>query len=160
MPVGQPERVPQASPINAKDFAAYVNRVRKTFDVPGIAVAIVKDGHVVLQEGYGVANVKTGQKVDAHTIFAIASNTKAFTAASLSMLADKGKLDMGGRVIKYLPWFRMSDPYVTHEMRVRDLLAHHSGLSLGAGDLLYWPTTDYTSKEVIEHLAHVPLKYG
>lgn len=160
MPVSQPERVPQASPINAKDFAAYVNRVRKTFDVPGIAVAIVKDGHVVLQEGYGVANVKTGQKVDAHTIFAIASNTKAFTAASLSMLADEGKLDMGGRVIKYLPWFRMSDPYVTHEMRVRDLLAHHSGLSLGAGDLLYWPTTDYTSKEVIEHLAHVPLKYG
>src|SRR5699024_372312 len=137
-----------ALPSQLKHFDDYVNRVRKTFDVPGIAVAIVKDGHVVLAKGYGVRDKKTGQPVDQHTLFAIASNTKAFTAASLSILADKGKLDMGGRVIKYLPWFRMSDPDVTHEMRVRDLLAHHSGLSLGAGDLLYWPTTDYTSKQV------------
>ena len=93
-------------------------------------------------------------------MFAIASNTKAFTAASLSMLADQGKLEMGDRVIDHLPWFRMSDPNITHEMRVRDLLAHHSGLSLGAGDLLYWPTTDYTTRQVIQHLAHVPIKYG
>ncbi|HET7268726.1 MAG TPA: serine hydrolase [Oleiagrimonas sp.] len=157
MPVGQPQLV-QSDRLEHLD--AYVNRVLKTFDVPGIAVAIVKDGKVVLEKGYGVRNVESGKPVDAHTIFAIASNTKAFTAASLSMLADAGKLKMGGRVIKYLPWFRMSDPYVTHAMRVRDLLAHHSGLSLGAGDLLYWPTTDYTSKEVIEHLAHVPLEYG
>lgn len=157
MPVSQPQKL---RPTGLEHFDAYVNRVLKTFDVPGIAVAIVKDGHVVLEKGYGLRNVKNHKPVDAHTIFAIASNTKAFTAASLSILADEGKLDMGGRVIKYLPWFRMSDPYVTHAMRVRDLLAHHSGLSLGAGDLLYWPTTDYTSKEVIEHLAHVPLKYG
>ncbi len=160
MPVNLPQRTGAVQPINRKDFAAFVDRVRKTFDVPGIAVAIVKDGRVVLEQGYGVRDVKSGQPVDAHTIFAIASNTKAFTAASLSILADEGKLDMGGRVVKYLPWFRMSDPYVTHEMRVRDLLAHHSGLSLGAGDLLYWPTTDYTSRQVVEHLAHVPLKYG
>src|SRR5690606_10002007 len=59
-----------------------------------------------------------------------------------------------------LPWFRMPDPYVTHEMRIRDLLAHHSGLSLGAGDLLYWPTTDFTTRQVVERLAHVPLNYG
>ncbi len=157
MPVSRPQPL---RPAQLKDFDAYVERVLKTFDVPGIGVAIVKDGHVVLEKGYGVRNVESGKPVDEHTMFAIASNTKAFTAASLSMLADAGKLDMGGRVIKYLPWFRMSDPYVTHEMRVRDLLAHHSGLSLGAGDLLYWPTTDYTSKEVVERLAHVPLKYG
>ena len=72
-------------------------------------------------------------------MFAIASNTKAFTAAALSMLADEGKLSLDDRVIDHLPWFRMSDPYVTREMRVRDLLAHRSGLGLGAGDLLYWP---------------------
>ncbi|HEX7339936.1 MAG TPA: serine hydrolase [Rhodanobacteraceae bacterium] len=157
MPVAAPQAV---APVRLADFDAYVDRVLKAFDVPGIGVAIVKDGRVVLARGYGVRNVKTGAKVDAHTLFAIASNTKAFTAASLSMLADEGKLDMGGRVTDYLPWFRMSKPDVTHEMRVRDLLAHHSGLSLGAGDLLYWPTTDYTSKQVVERLAHVPLKYG
>ena len=59
---------------------------------------------------------------------------------------------MDDRVIDHLPWFRMSDPYVTHEMRIRDLLAHRSGLSLGAGDLLYWPPTSYTTKEVVERL--------
>jgi CubicO group peptidase (beta-lactamase class C family) len=153
-----------ALPPQLSDFTAYVNGVRKQFDVPGIAVAIVKDGKVVLEQGYGVRTYgthgKPDQPVDAHTIFAIASNTKAFTAASLSMLADEGKLKMGDRVIDHLPWFRMSDPNITHEMRVRDLLAHHSGLSLGAGDLLYWPTTDYTTKQVIQHLAHVPIKYG
>lgn len=157
MPVSQPQPL---RPAALKDFDAYVERVLKTFDVPGMAVAIVKDGKVVMEKGYGVQNVASGKKADARTLFAIASNTKAFTAASLSMLADRGKLDMGGRVITYLPWFRMSDPDVTHEMRVRDLLAHHSGLSLGAGDLLYWPTTDYSSKEVAERLAKVPLKYG
>jgi CubicO group peptidase (beta-lactamase class C family) len=166
MPVGTPTPVNPASllPAQLNDFSAYVNGVRKQFDVPGIAVAIVKDGKVVLQSGYGVRTYgehgQPDQKVDAHTIFAIASNTKAFTAASLSMLADQGKLKMGDRVVQHLPWFRMSDPYITHAMRIRDLLAHHSGLSLGAGDLLYWPTTNYTSRQVIEHLAHVPIKYG
>jgi CubicO group peptidase (beta-lactamase class C family) len=68
------------------------------------------------------------EPVDAHTLFAIASNTKAFTAAALQQLAEQGKLKMDDRVIDHLPWFRMSDPYVTHEMRIRDLLAHRSGL--------------------------------
>lgn len=98
--------------------------------------------------------------MQANTLFAIASNTKAFTAASLSILADEGKLSLDDRVIEHLPWFRMSDPYVTNEMRVRDLLAHRSGLSLGAGDLLYWPTTSYTTEEVVQRLAKVPLKGG
>jgi CubicO group peptidase (beta-lactamase class C family) len=90
-------------------------------------------------------------------LFAIASNTKAFTSASLSMLADEGKLSLDDRVVDILPWFQMSDAYVTREMRVRDLLAHRSGLSLGAGDLLYWPTTDYSTEEVARRLRNVPL---
>lgn len=147
-----------------QNFDAYVNTVRQTFDVPGISVAIVKDGKVLLENGYGVREIGVDGMPDkpatAHTLYAIASNTKAFTAASLAILADHGKLDMGDRVIEHLPWFRMSDPYVTHAMRIRDLLAHHSGLSLGAGDLLYWPTTDYSTREVVERLAHVPLKHG
>ncbi|SEV88635.1 serine hydrolase [Luteibacter sp. 329MFSha] len=146
-----------ARPAALADFEAYLDATRKQFDVPGIAVAIVKDGKVVLELGSGVRKLGDPAKVDAHTQFAIASNTKAFTAASLAILADEKKLDMNDRVIDRLPWFQMSDPYVTREMRVRDLLAHRSGLSLGAGDLLYWPATTYTTKEVVQRLRYMPL---
>jgi CubicO group peptidase (beta-lactamase class C family) len=144
-------------PAQLQDFDAYVEAVREEFDVPGIAVAIVKDGRVVLERGYGVRELGKPAPVDAHTMFAIASNTKAFTAAALSILADEGKLKLEDRVVEHLPWFRMSDPYVTQEMRIRDLLTHRSGLGLGAGDLLYWPGTDYTAEEVARRLRHVPL---
>lgn len=150
----------QALPAQLQDFDARVERVREQFDIPGIAVAIVKDGEVVLARGYGVREQGKPGAVDARTQFAIASNTKAFTAAALSMLADEGKLKLDDRVVDHLPWFRMSDPYVTGEMRIRDLLAHRSGLSLGAGDLLYWPATTYSTDEVVARLAKVPLKGG
>ncbi len=160
LPIRTNDIVRPLPPAQLEDFATYVDSARKTFDVPGIAVAIVKDGHVVLEQGFGLREVGKPDKVDAHTLFAIASNTKAFTAASLQQLAEAGKLQMDERVIDHLPWFRMSDPYVTHEMRIRDLLAHRSGLSLGAGDLLYWPPTSYTTREVVERLRHVPIKNG
>lgn len=151
---------PSELPESLRDLDAYVESVRKTFDVPGIAVAIVKDGEVVLERGYGVRELDKPAKVDAHTLFAIASNTKAFTSASLSILADEGKLNLDDRVIDHLPWFRMADPYVTREMRLRDLLAHRSGLGLGAGDLLFWPTTTYSNEEVARRLRDVPLAGG
>ncbi len=149
-----------ALPAQLQDFGDYVDRARSTFDVPGIAVAIVKDGKVVFEQGFGLREQGKPQRVDAHTLFAIASNTKAFTAVALQQLAEQGKLRMDDRVIDHLPWFRMSDAYVTNEMRIRDLLAHRSGLSLGAGDLLYWPPTSYSTREVVERLRHVPLKNG
>jgi CubicO group peptidase (beta-lactamase class C family) len=157
-PVSNSDIVQPPMPAQLQDFGAYVDSARKTFDVPGIAVAIVKDGKVVMEQGFGLREIGKPDPVDAHTLFAIASNTKAFTAASLQQLAEQGKLKMDDRVIDHLPWFRMSDPYVTHEMRIRDLLAHRSGLSLGAGDLLYWPPTSYTTKEVVERLRNVPIK--
>lgn len=147
-------------PAQLQDFDAYVESVRKQFDVPGIAVAIVKDGDVVLERGYGVRELGKPDKVDARTLFAIASNTKAFTAAALSILADEGKLDLDDRVIDHLPWFRMSDAYVTREMRLRDLLVHRSGLGLGAGDLLFWPATSYSTEDIVRRLRDVPLTGG
>jgi CubicO group peptidase (beta-lactamase class C family) len=156
-PVQQVPAGTVARPMDLADFDEYVDATRKQFDVPGIAVAIVKDGKIVLEMGSGVRKLGDPARVDAHTQFAIASNTKAFTAASLSILADEKKLDMNDRVVDRLPWFQMSDPYVTREMRIRDLLAHRSGLSLGAGDLLYWPATTYTTQEVVQRLRYVPL---
>ena len=162
-PAAQAERPPVAAtgeaslPAQLADFDAYIENIREQFDVPGMAVAIVKDGEIVLERGYGVREMGKPDKVDARTLFAIASNTKAFTATALSMLADDGKLSLDDRVIDHLPWFRMSDAYVTREMRIRDLLSHRSGLTLGAGDLLYWPTTTYTTEEVARRLKDVPL---
>ena len=139
---------------------ALVEQVRDRFEVPGVAVAVVQDGQVLLERGWGVREIGKPAPVDEHTLFAIASNTKAFTAASLSMLADEGKLSLDDRVVDHLPGFRMSDPYVTGQMRIRDLLTHRSGLGLGAGDLLFWPGSDYRNEEVVRRLKDVPLKTG
>lgn len=144
-------------PEGLADFDAYVERVRHEFSVPGIAVAIVHDGQVVLERGYGVREVGRPEPVDAHTLFAIASNTKAFTTAALAILMDEGKVSWEDHVTDHLAWFQMSDPVVTREMTVRDLLTHRSGLGLGAGDLLFWPATTYTTEEVVHRLKHVPL---
>lgn len=143
-----------------QELTASLERARKTFDVPGMAMAIVKDGKVIYAEGSGLREIKNKKPVTPDTLFAIASNTKAFTATALAMLADEGKLNFNDRVIEHLPWFEMSDPYITREMRVIDLLAHRSGLSLGAGDLLYWPGTEYSTEEVARRLKQVPIKGG
>ncbi len=141
----------------AYNLDATVAAAMKTFDVPGMAVAVVKDGQVVSAKGYGVKTLAQPGVVDDRTLFGIASNTKVFTAAALGTLVDDGKLRWDGRVIDYLPTFRLSDPYVTQEMTIRDLLVHRSGLSLGAGDLLWWPSSTYTRKEIAQRLAFIPL---
>ncbi len=135
-----------------RDFDAYVAGVQRQFEVPGIAVAIVKDGKLVLAKGYGVRTLGDPAAVDAHTLFGIASNTKAFTATALAILVEEGNLRWDAPVIDYLPWFQMYDPFVTREMTIRDLLVHRSGLGLGAGDLLWWPTSTYDRKEIARRL--------
>lgn len=151
---------PAATPATLAQLDAVVEAARQRFEVPGIAVAVVKDGEVVLERGWGLRDREANAPVGPHTLFAIASNTKAFTAMALNMLAEDGKLALDDRVIDHLPWFRMSDAYITREMRIRDLLAHRSGLGLGAGDLLYWPTTDYSNEEVARRLKDVPITGG
>ena len=134
-----------------------VNLALKTFDVPGIAIAIVKDGKVVATKGFGVRKLGSPAPVTDKTLFEIASNSKAFTAAGLAQLVDEGKLGWDDPVTKHLPSFQMADAYVTHTMTVRDLLVHRSGLGLGAGDLLWWPTTTFTTDEIIDRLRNVKL---
>jgi CubicO group peptidase (beta-lactamase class C family) len=131
------------------DLDAYVTRAMKTFDVPGISVAIVKDGKVVLAKGYGVRKQGETTPVDENTLFGIGSNTKAFTAAAIATLVDEGKLDWDDPVYERLRGFEMYDPYVSKELRIRDLLCHRSGLGLGEGDLMFWPQTTFTRDEVV-----------
>lgn len=134
------------------DLDAYVARAMKTFEVPGMAVAIVKDGRVVVTKGYGVRRLGEATAVDADTLFGIGSNTKAFTTAALATLVDEGKISWDDPVYQRLPGFQMYDPYVSHEMTIRDLLCHRSGMGLGEGDLLFWPNTTFTREEVIYRL--------
>jgi CubicO group peptidase (beta-lactamase class C family) len=140
-----------------RDLDAWVQRAMKTFDVPGIALAIVKDGAVVAARGYGVKKLGEPAPVDAKTLFGIASNTKAFTATALGILVDEGRIRWDAPVIDYVPSFQLADPYVTREMTVRDLLVHRSGLGLGAGDLLWWPSSTYDRKEIMRRLRYIPL---
>jgi len=137
------------------DLDDYVARVLKEFEVPGLAVAVVKEGKVALAKGYGVRKLGEPASVDEQTLFGIASNTKAFTAAALAILVDEGKLSWDDPVTKHLPGFQMYDPYVTREMTVRDLLTHRSGLGLGAGDLMFFPPTTFTREEIVARLRHI-----
>ncbi len=146
---------PDAASVLNAHLAADVERTMKLFDVPGIAIAVVKDGQVVASQGFGVRKLGAPDRVDGKTLFEIASNSKAFTAAALAMLVDEGKLAWDDPVTKHLPEFQMYDAYVTHEMTVRDLLTHRSGLGLGAGDLLWWPTTDFSTDEIIHKLRYI-----
>src|SRR6187397_1540857 len=145
---------PAAQPA-AADFDAVVQRAMTAFEVPGISLAVVKDGRVVIAKGYGVRKLGEAAAVDSQTLFGIASNTKAFTATALGILVDEGKIRWDAPVIDYVPWFQMSDPYVTREMTVRDLLVHRSGLGLGAGDLLWWPSSTYDRKEIARRLRYI-----
>ena len=131
------------------DIDALAQRAMEAFQTPGIAVGVVKDGHVIYASGHGVREFGRAETVDSDTIFQIASLTKAFTAASLGILVDEGKLAWDDPVIDYLPDFRMYDPWVTREFTIRDLLTHRSGLGLGAGDLLFWPQSTSTTQDVI-----------
>jgi len=148
---------PAVRPAPPPDLDAWVGRAMRTFDVPGIALAIVKDDAVVLAKGYGVRKLGDATPVDARTLFGIASNTKAFTATALGLLVEAGKIAWDAPVVRYLPAFALSDPYVTRELTVRDLLVHRSGLGLGAGDLLWWPPSTYNRKEIAQRLRFIPL---
>ena len=151
----------QGSPVAApRELDAYVARAMRTFDVPGIALTIVKDGQVVVAKGYGVRKLGDPAPVDARTLFGIASNTKVMTATALGLLVEEGKLDWDAPVIRYLPWFQMWDPYVTRELTIRDLLVHRSGLGLGAGDLLWWPPSTYDRREIARRLRFIPPATG
>ncbi len=136
-------------------FDSYVAQVLQTFRVPGVAVAIVKDGKVVLARGYGVRKLGEPAAVDAQTRFGIASNTKVFTATAIAMLVEEGKLEWDAPVTRYLPGFAMYDPFVTHELTVRDLLVHRSGLGLGGGDLLWWPPSTYHRDEIARRIRYI-----
>jgi CubicO group peptidase (beta-lactamase class C family) len=136
------------------ELSAYIEQARVDWDVPGLAVAVIKDGEVVLQRGFGTRAVGDDTPVDEHTLFAIASNTKAFVTTALGMMVEQEMLDWDDPVRQHLPYFELYDPYVSNEMRVRDLLCHRSGLGVYSGDLI-WYGTGYSAEETVRRARHL-----
>jgi CubicO group peptidase (beta-lactamase class C family) len=137
------------------DLDALVKKSMQKFAVPGALLAVVEPGRAPLTKGYGVRKLGESAPMNEHTLFSIASNTKAFTAAALAILVDEGKLSWDDKVADRLPGFRMYDAYASHEMTIRDLLVHRSGLGLGAGDLLFWPQTTVSRDDLIHRLRYI-----
>jgi CubicO group peptidase (beta-lactamase class C family) len=139
-------------------FDDYVQQALADWSVPGLAMAIVKDDAVVFTKGYGVRTLGDPTPVTASTVFGIGSATKAFTAASLAMLVDAGKLQWDDPATKYLPGLQLYDPYVTRELTVRDLLTHRSGLAPEPTDLLI--ASGYDRDEILRRLRYLKPRWS
>lgn len=137
--------------ISEQRLDTLIQRTLKTFDVPGISVGIIKDDQIVYAKGFGKASLATQQAMNKNTLVGIASNSKAFTAVALAILADEGKLSWDDKVTKHIPEFQMYDPYVTREITLKDLITHRSGLGLGQGDLMFFPEGGTQSIQDIVH---------
>lgn len=150
-----PDAAAQPGPLAGLD--RYVERGMAEWEVPGLALAVVRGDSVLYLRGYGTTRVGGAEPVDAHTNFAIASTSKAFTTAALAQLVDAGELGWDDPVTRHLPWFRLADPYVTRELTVRDLITHR----VGAARLdNLWIASPFGRREILERLRHLPQVEG
>ncbi|WP_255505942.1 serine hydrolase [Mesonia sp. K4-1] len=140
--------------IKEKKLDRLIENTLKTFDVPGISVGIVKEGKVIYAKGHGVRSLANKKDMNKNTLVGVASNSKGFTCFALAILVDEGKLDWNDKVRKHIPEFKMPEDFVTEEFTVRDLVTHRSGLSLGAGDLMFFPEGgDFTIDDVLANVS-------
>jgi len=136
----------------------YVNKALADWQIPGVAVCVVKNGKVVVMKGYGVRDLDGKEKVDENTLFMIGSNTKAFTATALAMLDQEKKLSLDDKVTKWIPEFKLDNKAAGEQAIIRDLLCHRIGFRTFQGDFTYW-TSNLTRKEVIEKMSHIKATY-
>jgi CubicO group peptidase (beta-lactamase class C family) len=135
---------------------AVVEKALSTFYTPGMAVGVVHQGKVIFLEGIGLRDIAKKHRVNSDTYFRLASTSKAFTAAAIGILVDKGKLNWTDKVTQHLPGFQMQDAWVTREFTIKDLLVHHSGLVGGAGDSMIWPEpSGFSRAEVVNNLRYL-----
>jgi CubicO group peptidase (beta-lactamase class C family) len=131
-----------------------INQLIKDFDIPGLSIGIVRNDTIIFSKGYGNLEIHKDKKVDENTIFGIGSISKSFTALTLGILVDEGKINWDDKVKKYLPYFELYAPYVTDNFTIRDLLTHRSGLKDVSGGTL-WYHSDYSREEIIKRLKHL-----
>lgn len=143
-----------AQNIQVDSLDTFINQLIKDFDVPGLSIGIVKDNSVIYSKGFGTKEIKTDNAVNKNTLFAIGSISKSFTALSLGILVDEGKIKWDDKVVNYLPYFEMYDPYVTANFTIRDLLTHRSGLKDVSGGTL-WYHSDLSRIDIIKNFKHL-----
>lgn len=143
-----------------KKLDAYFAKALKEWDVPGMSVAIVKDGKVVFSKGYGVKESGKPDKADENTLYAIASNSKAFTTTSIAMMVKEGKLSLDDKVRKFLPYFELYDSYVSQDITIRDLLCHRVGFETFSGDAIWYLSDNLSAEDIIRRAKHLPQSYN
>jgi len=137
-------------------FDAAFEQVYRRYQLPGLAVGVIADGHLIYRRTAGELRADSGEEIDADTVFKIASNSKSMTTAVLARLVDQGKLAWTDPVIQYLPDFRMADPWITGQIQVRDLLIHAAGLPSGAGDAMLWPENSrFSRRDIVASIAQL-----
>ena len=146
-----------AEPAPLQGLDRYIVGAMRAWETPGLAIAVVRDGKPVLVKGYGVRRLGGRNPVGPDTVFAVASVTKTFTAAALAMLVDGDRLRWDDRVVDHLPGFRLSDAWVTGEIRIRDLIAHRSGVARGE---MLWYYAGFDRAGVMRRLRHLPFESG
>lgn len=145
----------------AQDFKAidqYFAKAQKDWGVPGMSIGIVKDSKVVFSKSYGTLEQGKSKKPNAETLYAIASNSKAFTSAIIGMLVQEGKLDWDDKVRKHLPYFDLYDTYAGQNATIRDILSHRVGLGTFSGDIM-WYNSNFTSEEIIKRIKYIKPEY-
>ena len=135
-----------------KGFAEFVTKAMAEWKVPGMAVAVIKDGKVILSEGFGLRDLKNNLKVTPQTVFAIGSSSKAFTATTMGILVDDGKVEWDKPVREYLPTFKLWDDFATEKMTPRDLLCHRSGLPRHEA---MWYGSPFSRTEIFDRLRYL-----
>jgi CubicO group peptidase (beta-lactamase class C family) len=144
--------------VDFKKLDNYFAKAQKDWGVPGISVGIVKDGKVVFTKGYGVLTEGKSTPTNDETLYAIASNSKAFTSAIIGMLVQEGKLDWDDKIRKHLPYFDLYDSYAGENATIRDMMSHRVGLGTFSGDIM-WYNSDFTSEEIIRRMKYIPPTY-
>ncbi|MBK7855947.1 MAG: beta-lactamase family protein [Bacteroidetes bacterium] len=136
----------------------YVEREMQRWNIPGVAISIIKDGKVIFIKGFGVRDIKSKAPVDENTLFQIASNTKAYTGTAIAMLQSQKRLKLADRVKQYLPYFELSDKYASEQATVRDVLCHRLGFQTFQGDFLHWDC-NMTTKDLLVNLKNLQPVY-
>ena len=137
----------------------YITRGMTKWEIPGLSVAIVKDGKVVFMKGFGLTRVGSTEPVNENTLFMIGSNTKTFTATAIAILQAEGKLSLDDKVQKWMPEFKLKDPLVTKEVSISDLLSNRIGFESLQGDFTFW-NSNLSRAEIIQKMGLMDAPYG
>ena len=146
------------SEVDLQELDKYYEKMVNDWDLPGASIGIVKDGKLIFSGNYGVKEINKPGKPDQNTLYAVASNSKAFTSALIGMLVQEGKLGWNDKVQKHLPYFEMYDSWVSEHITIRDILSHRVGLKTFSGDNVWYKST-ISEEEIIRRIKDVPQAY-